>query len=77
MFVFNCKIDENELLKYPKNDDNYKRKFKKKKDKMLVCEDEKEYDEYKAVHCSKCNTQVAVYEFKQEIYHFFNVLASH
>ena len=72
MFVFNCKTDETELLKYPKNE--FKKKFKKnnsKKEEMI------EYDEYKAVHCTKCNTQVGLYEFKEEIYHFFNVLASH
>jgi hypothetical protein len=70
MFVFNCKTDENELLKYPKND--FKKKFKKNAKKEEI-----EYDEFKAVHCSKCNTQVGLYEFKEEIYHFFNVLASH
>jgi hypothetical protein len=75
MFVFNCKIDENELLKYPKDD---KRKFKKKSNKQTTkIEDGIEYDEYNGVYCSTCNTQVGLYEHKEEIYHFFNVLVSH
>lgn len=62
MFVFNCKIDTNELLKYPQ-----KKKTNKNKDN----------DEYQTVYCNICNTKIAVYEPKDEIYHFFNVLASH
>jgi hypothetical protein len=69
MFVFNCKIDESELLKYPKNG---KKNKKKAKD-----DDPSNYDEYFAVKCDTCNTKVAVYDRLNELYHFFNVLASH
>lgn len=33
-------------------------------------------DLYHPVHCSSCNTQVALYDIN-EVYHFFSVLASH
>lgn len=35
-----------------------------------------ESDLYHPVHCSSCNTQVALYDIN-EVYHFFSVLASH
>lgn len=80
MFVFNCKIDDSEILKYAKEKSNNKR-FKKKKKNIDVDTDSNnnnnEYDEYKAVYCATCNTKVGIYEFKQDLYHFFNVLSSH
>lgn len=90
MFVFNCKLNLDEHLKYPKNETN-KKKFKKYK-KRQAAEQEKEaiidvdsammsppeeYDEYRPVSCSECNSHVGVYDEKEEIYYFFNVLASH
>lgn len=33
-------------------------------------------DLYHPVHCTACNTQVALYD-TNEVYHFFSVLASH
>lgn len=68
MFVSNCNIISNEILKYP----NKKKLAKKRRD------DTKSDigDAYNPVRCSVCNTEVAVYD-KDEIYHFFNVLASY
>ena len=63
MFVFNCKVDETDILSYKKN----------KKYKNL----EEKYDTYQTVFCKICNTKVAVYDPKEELYHFFNVIASH
>lgn len=88
MFVFNCTINEEEQLKYPKHETNMK-KFKKKSKKKLqnieaagdaaVVEmpANEEFDLYQPVACSSCNTSVGVYRKEEEIYHFFNVLTGH
>ncbi len=106
MFVFNCKIKQDEVLKYPLNMMNEnreeqpgtsKKKFKKKNFKKEKKEDvvesvdgssnqnnkleqadlEQQFDVYKPVVCDVCNVEVGVYDDKDELYHFFNVLASH
>lgn len=90
MFVFNCKINEEDTLKYPKNQ-LAEKKFNRKKSKLnkviqsvadieisgLADEESNNFDFYRPVNCSNCNTEIGVYEEKEEIYHFFNVLASH
>ena len=90
MFVFNCRINLDEQLKYARNENN-KRKFKKyKKKKQEATEEEdklenqltamstqEEYDDYRPVSCVECNSNVGVHDEKEEIYYFFNVLASH
>ncbi|XP_016347974.1 E2F-associated phosphoprotein-like, partial [Sinocyclocheilus anshuiensis] len=43
-------------------------------DARLAGMDEKEI--YHPVKCTECSTEVAVYD-KDEVYHFFNILASH
>ncbi|GFS56071.1 e2F-associated phosphoprotein [Trichonephila inaurata madagascariensis] len=69
MFVNNCKVVNTETLTYPKK----KRKFKKENaDGTSSCEKEV----FNPVRCSVCNTEVGVYD-AEEIYHFFNVLASY
>lgn len=76
MFVMNCKILKGEVLKFaPKQD---KRALKRKRGK----EEEREggsnashLETYHPVHCSVCDTEVAVYD-QDEVYHFFSVLAS-
>lgn len=71
MFVLNCKVDFGKTLRYPQNS---KQKCKSKsslKDETM----EKDEDTYHPVFCSICNTQVAVRD-TDEVYHFFNVLAS-
>lgn len=68
MFVSNCQIISDEILKYPLK----KKKSKKRLEDAAVPKE----DTYNPVRCSVCNTEVAVYD-KEEIYHFFNVLASY
>jgi hypothetical protein len=100
MFVFNCKIKQDEILKYPLNSDlesNINKNKKKKRNKnnkfekikqpleqeqeqMAVDSKQNElqqFDVYKPVVCEICNVEVGVYDDKDELFHFFNVLASH
>lgn len=92
MFVMNCCVVDDEVLfvasekinpskkRKSKNDDN-ENSFKSGERHFLVdgqnpltdCPPE---DLFKPVRCSKCNTEVAVYDH-EEIYHFFNVLSSY
>ncbi|XP_054714569.1 E2F-associated phosphoprotein-like [Uloborus diversus] len=65
MFVSNCNVNHSETLKYPV------KKKKMKNTKMLLND-----ENYNPVVCSICNTEVAVYD-SEEVYHFFNVLASY
>ncbi|KFM63818.1 E2F-associated phosphoprotein, partial [Stegodyphus mimosarum] len=67
MFVINCRINFNETLKYAN---------KKKKSRKSSIDNVSQFDIYNPVQCSVCNTEVAVYD-KDELYHFFNVLASY
>jgi len=88
MFVSSCKINDEEQLKYPKEEFDSTalnmKKFKKKKiskeestSQVEPCQALKEYDIFRPVTCQICNTEVGVYEEKEELYHFFNVIASH
>lgn len=74
MFVSNCKVDTSEILKYPKASKRSKRKKKSKQNN--VDDSENSDDKFHPVKCTECNTVVAVYD-DDEIYHFFNVLASY
>lgn len=65
MFVSNCKVISEEVLRYAD------KKKRPKKHSNLT-----NGDAYNPVRCSVCNTEVAVYD-TDEIYHFFNVLASY
>lgn len=75
MFVSHCTIDYTEVLKYPKA--SSKRSRKRKKGQATAettgvdCD-----DRFHPVKCEVCNTVVAVYD-DDEVYHFFNVLASY
>lgn len=71
MFVFNCKLDLDEQLKYPKNETKKKsKKYKKKQaaeqEETAIDQDSammpppEEYDEYRPVACSECNSNVGV-----------------
>lgn len=79
MFVMNCSVIKEEILKY-KGPLNKKTKKAHKKIKQS-CEStagmEKQEEEiYHPVKCTECSTEVAVLD-KDEVFHFFNVLASH
>lgn len=94
MFVMNCTVDKEEVLRY-KTSNNRKQKRHRKKarqestsapaeaemesesgltDARLAGMDEEEM--YHPVKCTECSTEVAVYD-KDEVYHFFNILASY
>uniref|UniRef100_A0A2R5LH35 Putative e2f-associated phosphoprotein n=1 Tax=Ornithodoros turicata TaxID=34597 RepID=A0A2R5LH35_9ACAR len=66
MFVKNCIVDEAQVLRCPPSGQK-KRKGAEPTDDPA--------DLFKPVRCSQCNTEVAVYD-KDEVYHFFNVIAS-
>ncbi len=67
MFVLNCKIVKDEVLRYCPKEMNRKRKI----DRITFGGGD---DVYRPVRCSVCDTEVAVFD-KEEIYHFFNVVA--
>ena len=86
MFVMNCKVDHTQVLRFPKEEKKKKRKKKKAKfadspadgssgsgDAVAGTEEE---DCYHPVRCEICTTEVGVFD-KDEVYHFFNVLASY
>ena len=83
MFVMNCKVLSDEILRYkePK-----KKKFKRHRRReaaskanaeeagFVPAQDAAAESIYHPVKCEKCDTEVAVYD-EDEVYHFFNVLA--
>lgn len=73
----NCSVNREEVLRY-KNPGNRKKKRGAKKMRSNpegpVETDAEEV--YHPVMCTECSTEVAVYD-KDEVFHFFNVLASH
>ncbi|XP_034369748.1 E2F-associated phosphoprotein [Arvicanthis niloticus] len=77
MFVMNCSVNREEVLRY-KNPETRKRRRSAKKMRSNPDDSaEKEVEEiYHPVMCTECSTEVAVYD-KDEVFHFFNVLASH
>lgn len=88
MFVLNCNVKTDEILhyKHPKKK-TFKRHKKTCNDTHDVPMSSENFERsesnqssnetvYNPVMCSTCNTEVAVYD-TDEIYHFFNVLASH
>uniref|UniRef100_H0UZV1 E2F associated phosphoprotein n=1 Tax=Cavia porcellus TaxID=10141 RepID=H0UZV1_CAVPO len=78
MFVMNCSINREEVLRY-KNPDNRKKRrgYKKLRSNQEDPKKQTEAEEiYHPVMCAECSTEVAVYD-KDEVFHFFNVLASH
>jgi len=74
MFVMNCKEDTAKKLTFPV----IKTKSKKKgKNVQNEFSNELDPDEiFHPVKCVQCSTQVAMFD-SDEVYHFFNVLASH
>ncbi|KAI3367578.1 hypothetical protein L3Q82_026210, partial [Scortum barcoo] len=86
MFVMNCTVKKDEVLRYRTPQERKKRNRKRRKgQKTETPADEApdptpagmDADEiYHPVQCSECSTEVAVFD-KDEVYHFFNILASH
>ena len=81
MFVMNCYIITDEILKYETKNKSKKRRKKEGPGKLVPVDKEskdinnKELEVYNPVKCSLCDTELAVYD-KNEIYHFHNVLES-
>lgn len=83
MFVMNCKVVEDEVLRY---EPIGKKRKKEKQGKFVQCNktndsltsvnDGTSTERYHPVTCVECSSEVAVYD-SDEVYHFFNVLASH
>ena len=73
MFVMNCEVDYTKQLKYPKTKHKKGKKSKKNKNEFVGSD---ENDLFNPVKCNRCSTQVAVFD-KDEVYHFFNIIASH
>ncbi|XP_018422550.1 PREDICTED: E2F-associated phosphoprotein isoform X2 [Nanorana parkeri] len=80
MFVMNCTVNKNEVLKFPEQPTKHRRRNRKKlKVQSTGSASETQNTETEMFHpvkCNECSTEVAVYD-KEEVYHFFNVLASH
>lgn len=71
MFVKNCHVDTTEVLKQP-----LQKKKRTKKQKTLDTTNNETEDNFHPVKCTECSTVVGVFD-NDEVYHFFNVLASH
>ena len=93
MFVSNCTPDMTEVLRHSLTKLSKQKKSRKRKHAERTQEDgasedfaevevgptdgEPTADElYNPVRCDLCKTEVAVYD-KEEVYHFYNVLASY
>lgn len=83
MFVMNCTVKSDEVLRYQTKSDRKQRNRKRRK---LEATPEQAAEPtpagmdageaYHPVCCTECSTEVAVLD-KDEVYHFFNVLSSH
>jgi len=76
MFVMNCVIDKTETLIVPVKEPKSKKRDKSNLVKIETVKSVSESDKFFPVKCKICTTQVAVHDH-DEVYHFFNVLASH
>lgn len=79
MFVMNCTVKSDEVLRYQTKPDRKQRSRKRRKPEEAAepTPAGMEADEaYHPVCCAECSTEVAVLD-KDEVYHFFNVLSSH
>ncbi|XP_025950888.1 E2F-associated phosphoprotein isoform X2 [Dromaius novaehollandiae] len=76
MFVMNCSVNKEEILKYRKKLKKRNKKMRHSKENTSIQSDEEEEEIYHPVMCTECSTEVAVMD-KDEVFHFFNVLASH
>lgn len=73
--MMNCVVNKEEILKYKKKVKRSK-KMKHSKEIGSIQSNQEEEEVYHPVLCTECSTEVAVMD-KDEVFHFFNVLASH
>ena len=76
MFVLNCKEDTTQKLTFPVPKSKSRKKGQNKEHQMEFNNETDPEEVFNPVRCTQCSTQVAVYD-SEEVYHFFNVLASH
>lgn len=88
MFVMNCTVKTEQLLRYQDQQKSKNKNKRKRKGRGRGRRGEEEEEcpappagldpeeVYRPVCCSECSTEVAVLD-KDEVYHFFNILASH
>jgi len=76
MFVMNCFVNKEEILKYRKKVKKRNKKRKHSEETTPAQSNQEEEEVYHPVLCTECSTEVAVMD-KDEVFHFFNVLASH
>lgn len=81
MFVMNCHVDFSEVLKQPPQKISNKKRHRGSQDDQSGSgqKQESSQEEEEKVHpvrCTECNTVVGVFD-REEVFHFFNVLASH
>ncbi|KAL6106057.1 eapp [Pungitius sinensis] len=86
MFVMNCTVKRDEALRYKRQEAQQgRRRNRRRGQRTETPMDETpepapegmQADEvYHPVRCSECSTEVAVFD-RDEVYHFFNILASH
>lgn len=92
MFVMNCSVNMDEVLRYKAANKKKQHRKKSRLDHTATSAEAKpvteagltdarlggmdEEEVYHPVNCTECSTEVAVYD-KDEVYHFFNILASH
>eukprot|EP00040_Diaphanoeca_grandis_P036683 m.235494 g.235494 ORF g.235494 m.235494 type:complete len:315 (-) comp33664_c11_seq2:262-1206(-) len=71
MFVHNCKVEATENLYFRENTRKFKTKQARENDTQINADDQA----FHPVKCTECDAVVGVYDV-DEVYHFFNVLAS-
>ncbi|XP_049918164.1 E2F-associated phosphoprotein [Epinephelus moara] len=86
MFVMNCAVKRDEVLRYKTQTELKQRRRKRRRGQRTDTPLDKTPDPtpagmdadeiYHPVQCTECSTEVAVFD-KDEVYHFFNILASH
>ncbi|BFZ07268.1 hypothetical protein BsWGS_10307 [Bradybaena similaris] len=78
MFVMNCNVDKTEVLQYPEQATKKKKQKKKvsHETNLPKSDNPSPSDMFNPVRCTECNTVVGVVD-QDEVYHFFNILASH
>ncbi|XP_023259364.1 E2F-associated phosphoprotein isoform X1 [Seriola lalandi dorsalis] len=86
MFVMNCTVKKDEVLRYKTQQEKKQRNRKRRRGQKTETPANEAPDPspagmdadevYHPVQCSECSTEVAVFD-KEEVYHFFNILASH
>ncbi|AWP15954.1 putative E2F-associated phosphoprotein, partial [Scophthalmus maximus] len=86
MFVMNCTVKIDEVLRYKTQQETKQKSRKRRRGQKTEATENKAPDPapagmdageaYHPVQCTECSTEVAVFD-KDEVYHFFNILASH